>query len=72
MKFQENFIQLENIKALHYIMIASVCMTIYCSNYMPKKTIAIVPEYAKTDNFSKMSLMWLNYMSASKAFGVNI
>ena len=30
---------------------------------MPKKTIAIVPEYAKTDNFSKMSIMWLNYMS---------
>ena len=30
---------------------------------MPKKTIAIVPEYAKTDNFSKMSIMWLNYVS---------
>ena len=35
---------------------------------MPKKTIAIVPEYAKTDNFSKMSIIWLNYMSN----GVNI
>ena len=41
-------------------------MTIYCSNYMPKKTIDIVPEYAKTDNFSKMSIMWLNYMSKDK------
>ena len=30
---------------------------------MPKKTIAIVPEYAKTDNFSKISIMWLNYVS---------
>ena len=30
---------------------------------MPKKTIAIIPEYAKTDNLSKMSIMWLNYMS---------
>ena len=30
---------------------------------MPKKTIAIVPEYAKTDNFSKMSIMWMNYLS---------
>ena len=30
---------------------------------MPKKTIAIVPEYTKTDNFSKMSIIWLNYMS---------
>ena len=53
MKLREDFIQLENINPLHYIMIASVCMTIY----MPKKTIAIVPEYAKTDNFSKMSIM---------------
>ena len=63
MKLREDFIQLENINPLRYIMIASVCMTIYRSNYMPKKTIAIVPEYAITDNFSKMSIMWLNYVS---------
>ena len=63
MKLREDFIQLENIDPLRYITITSVCMTIYRSNYMPKKTIAIVPEYAKTDNFSKMSIIWLNYMS---------
>ena len=50
MKLREDFIQLENIDPLRYITIASVCMTIYRSNYMPNKTIAIVPEYAKTDN----------------------
>ena len=71
-KLREDFIQLENIDPLRYITIASVCMTIYRSNYMPKKTIVIVPEYAKTDNFSKMSIMWLNYVSTSKAYGVNI
>ena len=63
MKLREDFINLENIDPLRYITIASVCMTIYRSNYMPQKTIAIVPEYAKTDNFSKMSIIWLNYMS---------
>ena len=68
MKLREDFIQLENIDPLCYITIASVCMTIYRSNYMSKKTIAIVPESVKTDNFSKMSIMWLNYMSN----GVNI
>ena len=68
MKLREDFIQLENIDPLRYFTIASVCMTIYRSNYMPKETIAIVPEYAKTDNFSKMSIIWLNYMSN----GVNI
>ena len=70
MKLRGDFIQLENIDPLRYITIASVCMTIYRSNYMPNKTIAIVPEYAKTDNYSKMSIMWLNYMS--KAKGLNI
>ena len=63
MKLREDFIQLENINPLCYITIASVCMTIYRRNYMPKKTIAIVPESVKTDNFSKMSIMWLNYVS---------
>ena len=37
---------------------------------MPNKTIAIIPEYAKTDNFSKMSIMWLNYVATTK--GLNI
>ena len=66
MKLREDFIQLENIDPLRYITIASVCMTIYRSDYMPKETIAIVPEYAKTDYFSKMSIMWLNYVSKDK------
>ena len=70
MKLREDFLEIENIDPLRYITIASVCMTIYRSNYMPNKTIAIVPEYAKTDNYSKMSIMWLNYMS--KAKGLNI
>ena len=70
MKLREDFIELENIDPLRYITIASVCMTIYHSNYMTNKTIAIVLEYAKTDNFSKMSIMWLNYVSTTK--GLNI
>ena len=70
MKHREDFIQLENIDPLRYITIASVCMTIYRSNYMPNKTIAIVQEYAKTDNYSKMSIMWLNYMSKAKNLNI--
>ena len=69
-KFREDFIQLENIDPLRYITIASVCMTIYRSNYMPKDTIAIVPEYNKTDNYSKMSIIWLNYMSKAKNLNI--
>ena len=62
-KFREGFVKLENIDPPGYVTIASVCMTICHSNYMPKKTIAIVPEYVKADNFSKTSIMWLEYMS---------
>ena len=72
MKLREDFLQLENINPLRYITITNVCITIYCSNYMPKKTIAIIPEYAKTDNVSKTFIMLLNYVSTIKAYGVNI
>ena len=65
MKLREDFIQLENIDPLRYITIASVCMTIYHSNYMPEDAIAIVPEYTKDNNYSKMSIMWLNYVSTT-------
>ena len=47
MKLRDDFIKLENVDPLRYITIASVCMTIYRSKYMPKKTIAIVPEHNK-------------------------
>ena len=53
MKLGEDFIQLENIDSLRYITIASICMTIYHSNYMPKKTIAILPEYGKQITLAK-------------------
>ena len=62
-EFREDFIKLENIDPLRYITIASVCMSIYHANYMPEKTIAIVPEYVKSDNFSKTSIMWLDYLT---------
>ena len=63
MKLREDFIELENIDPLRYITIASVCMSIFRSNYMPNKTIAIVPEYNKPNKFSKISIMWLEYLS---------
>ena len=70
MKLREIFIEIENVDPLRSITIASVCMTIYRSNYMPKGTIAIVPEYSETDNNSKMSIMWLKYIE--KAYGLTI
>ena len=45
-------------------------MTIYRSNYMPGNTIAIVNEYTKTDNYSKMSIIWLSYMAKAKGLDI--
>ena len=53
MKLREDFIQLENIDPLRCITVASVCVTIYRSNYMSKKTIAIVPESVKQKTSAK-------------------
>ena len=53
MELREDFIQLENIDLLCYITIASVCITIYRSNYMPKKTIAIVQNMPKQITLAK-------------------
>ena len=63
MKLREDFIELENIDPLRYITIASVCMLIFRGNYMPNETIAIMPEYNKPNKFSKISIMWLEYLS---------
>ena len=42
LKFREDFISMENIDPLQYIKIASVCNTIYRSNYMPAGSIYVV------------------------------
>ena len=55
--------KLENVDPYCYIMIASLCMAIYRSNYMPEKTIAIVPQYKSTDQYSEPSITWLTYQS---------
>lgn len=64
LKFREIFMRLENIDPLRYVTIASVCMSIYRSNYTPISTITVVPEYTRSDNFSKTSVMWLDYMES--------
>ena len=69
MKFREDFIKLENIDPLQYVTIASVCMTIYRSNYMPNFSIAVVNE-KKCETYSKISICWLDWLS--KKDGINI
>ena len=63
MKFREDFIALENIDPLQYVTIASVCMAIYRSNYMPHYTIAVHKDTTRNEAYSQKSISWLNYLS---------
>ena len=53
---------LSNIDPLQYITIASVCMTIYRSKYMPENTIGIIKDDPE-NTFSKTSIQWLRWQS---------
>ena len=61
--FRDNFLKIGNIDPLQYITIASVCMTIYRSKYMPENTIGIIKDVIKNETFSKISMQWLYWRS---------
>ena len=64
LKFRQDLINQENIDPLKYITIAGVhvYMAIYRGNYMPKNTIAVVDNVVQTENHSKISIAWLDYI----------
>ena len=61
--FRDDFLKIGNIDPLQYITIASVCMAIYRSKYMPEKTIGVIKDSVKQETFSKISMQWLNWRS---------
>ena len=63
LKFRSDFIDIANIDPLQYITIASVCMAVYRSKFMPENTIGIIKDFAKNEVFSKISIKWLNWIS---------
>ena len=63
LKFREDFIDIANIDPLQYITIASVCMSVYRSKFMPKDTIGIIKNIVRNEMFSKISVKWLNWVS---------
>ena len=62
LKFREDFITIANIDPLQYITIASVCMNVYRSKFMPKRTIGIIKDSVRTETFSKISINWLKWI----------
>ena len=62
MTFRDAFLKIGNVDTLQYITIASVCMALYRSKYMPKDTIGILKDVPK-NTVSKISLQWLDWLS---------
>ena len=65
MMFRDDFLKIGNIDPLQYITIASVCMSIYRSKYMPENTIGIIKDVPK-NTCSKTSLQWLKFISETQ------
>ena len=63
LKFRKDFIELENIDPLQYVTIASVCMAIYRSKYMPAKTIGVVKDVTRGECYSKISIAWIDWIA---------
>ena len=63
LKFRSDFIDIANIDPLQFITIASVCMAVYRSKFLPTNTIGIIKDFAKNEVFSKISIKWLNWIS---------
>ena len=62
-QFREKFIESSNIDPLQYVTNASVCMTIMRSGFLKTKEVAVVKDTTRQENFSKVSIKWLDYMS---------
>ena len=63
MQFRSNFIEIGDVDPFRYVTIASVCMAIYRSQFMPLKQIAVVKDTKRIESFSEISIKWLMYVS---------
>ena len=59
-----DFLKIANIDPLQYITVASVCMAVYSSKFMPKK--ASVIKNTPENTFSKASIQWMHWMSETQ------
>lgn len=59
LELRKRFLEIANIDPFQYVTIASVCMVIYRSKYLPNNTIASIRENRK-DQFSVGSITWLS------------
>ena len=66
MKFRDSFLSETNVDPFCYCAIAASVMAVYCSKYLKRDTIGIVPKNMYRGGnkpFSKSSIEWLEFVS---------
>ena len=63
LQFRESFIKIANIDPFQYVTIASVCMAIFRGKFLEPGTIAVINNMERSENASKASIAWLDYMA---------
>lgn len=69
-RFRGMYIENLQIDPFQFPTIASACMAIFRTKFMPENSIAVIKSDTKTDTHSKSSIQWLEYISKSQ--GINI
>jgi hypothetical protein len=64
--FRRVFIEKENIDPFSQATIASTCMKLFRAKYMDADTIAVLEEVRSPENHSKVSIEWLEWVSATE------
>ena len=63
LQFRESFIKIANIDPFQYVTISSVVMAIFRGYYLKPDTIAVINNTERSENASKASIAWLDYMA---------
>lgn len=70
MKYRDEFILCTGLDPFNYTTLASTCMAIYKTHYLPKDTIALTHNSAyinQNKTYSNVSIEWLEYISKSRS-----
>ena len=63
LQFRKSIIKITNMDPFQYVTIDSVCMAIFRDKFLKSDTIAVINNMERSENASKASIAWLDYMA---------
>ncbi|MGL5342810.1 MAG: DNA polymerase [Lactococcus garvieae] len=73
MKYREELILCAGLDPFNYTTLASTCMAVYKTHYIPKDTVALTRNAAYTNQnktYSNVSIEWLEYIQKSRSIDI--